>query len=84
MHRGERVVDLLGLGSGLGLGLGLGLRLGVGSVVRVRVTLPLVKVVPDAQSTPNMATISPAAASVTSCISFECMRTSLGTRTLEG
>ena len=39
------------------------------------------KVVPEAQSTPNMATMSPADASLTSCISFECMRTSFGTRT---
>ena len=46
-------------------------------------TVPSVKVVPDAQSTPNMATMSPACASSTSSMSDECMRTSLCTRTLE-
>ena len=46
-------------------------------------TLPSVKVVPLRQSTPNMATMSPACAERTSSISLECMRTSLGTRTLE-
>ena len=47
--------------------------------------LPSVKVVPEAQSTPNMATISPAPPSSTSSISFACILgtgilISLGTR----
>ncbi len=44
-------------------------------------TAPSVNVVPDAHSTPNIATMSPAAPSSTSCISFECMRAMRGTRT---
>ena len=44
-------------------------------------TAPSVKVVPEAQSTPNMATMSPALPDSISSMSLECMRTSLGTRT---
>jgi len=44
--------------------------------------LPSVKVVPEAQSTPNMATMSPAPTDSTSSISLACMRTSRGMRTL--
>jgi hypothetical protein len=44
-------------------------------------TSPSVNVSPEAQSTPNMAMMSPAVASVMSCISSECMRTSRGTLT---
>ena len=40
-----------------------------------------VNVSPDAQSTPNSATMSPADASAMSFISFECMRTRRGTFT---
>jgi len=41
-------------------------------------TLPSVNVSPEAHSTPNSATMSPACASVISFISFECMRTRRG------
>ena len=41
----------------------------------------VVKVSPDAQSTPNSATMSPASAALMSSISSECMRTSRPTRT---
>ena len=49
--------------------------------VIVYFTLPSVKVSPEAHSTPNSATMSPAVAESMSCISFECMRTSRGTFT---
>lgn len=43
--------------------------------------LPSVKVVPDEQSTPNMAVMSPAEHDSTSSISFACIRTKRGIRT---
>ena len=46
-------------------------------------TRPSVNVVPEAQSTPNMATMSPAVPLSTSSMSAECMRTSFGTRTFD-
>ena len=44
-------------------------------------TLPSVKVSPEAHSTPNMATMSPALAEEMSSSSLACMRTSRGTFT---
>ena len=46
---------------------------------RAHLTLPSVNVSPDAHSTPNMATMSPAAASEMSSSSLLCIRTSRGT-----
>lgn len=49
--------------------------------VRQYLTLPSVKVSPEAHSTPNMATISPALACEMSSRSLACMRTKRGTCT---
>ena len=47
--------------------------------LRATFCLPQVKVSPEAHSTPNIATISPAGACVMSSSSFECILTNLGT-----
>ncbi len=49
--------------------------------VMASLALPSVSVSPLAQSMPNTATMSPAAAELMSSISLACMRTRRGTRT---
>ena len=46
---------------------------------KLHLTLPSVKVSPEAHSTPNMATMSPAPASAMSSSSLLCIRTRRGT-----